>query len=124
MVHRVLAIFDPGKATGFVYTTGMHPFELFALDVPYHLVKELCRLMNFLSQRIVLPNQTAQSGNQIYYLTPVCAARRTELMETHLLQMRPDAKMLQICPLSGWPDAEATAPACVFCSCDECGCKV
>ena len=33
--HEVLAVFNPGDATGFVYTTGMHPkFELFALDVP------------------------------------------------------------------------------------------
>ena len=36
--HEVLAVFNHDDATGFVYTTGMHPkFELFALDVPYDL---------------------------------------------------------------------------------------
>ena len=108
--HEVLAIFDPGDATGFIYTVGMHPkFELFALDVPYDLVDQICILMNFLSRRIVLPNQTAQSGDLIFYLSPVRDERRAELMETRLVQMRPDAKILRLCPIGGWPEAEAAA---------------
>ena len=120
--HEVLAVFNPGDATGFVYTTGMHPkFELFALDVPYDLAYEVCRIMNFLSRRIVLPNQTAQSGDLIYYLSPVCAEHRAELMETHLVQMRSDAQILQLCPIGGsWPEAKTKAPADMRCSCSAC----
>jgi hypothetical protein len=112
--HKVHIIFDPCDATGFVYTAGMHPkFELFALGVPYGLADEVCRIMNFLSQRTVRPNQTAQSGHLIYYLRPVCAPQgyREELMETRLTQMRPDAKILQLCLIGGWPEAKEKAPA-------------
>ena len=119
--HNVLGIFAPGDATGFVYTTGMHPkFELFALDVPYNLVHEVCGLINFLSRRTVLPNQTAAAGDLIFYISPVCAERRAALMETHLIRMRPDAEILQLRPIDGWPDAAAVAPADVCCSCKEC----
>ena len=126
--HKVLAIFNPSDATGFVYTVGMYPmFELFALDVPYHLVNEVCSLMNFLSRRIMLPKQTAQHGDLIFYISPVCAERRAELMETHLLRMQPDAKILELCPISGWPKVEGVSPAdhcdlkCSY-ACNECRC--
>ena len=77
--------------------------------------------MNFLSRRIVLPNQTAQSGDLIYYLSPVCAEHRAELMETHLVQMRSDAQILQLCPIGGsWPEAKTKAPADMRCSCSAC----
>ena len=48
-------------------------------------------------------------------------ASREKLMETHLLQMRSDAKILQLCPIGGWPEVKETAPAGMQCSC--CACK-
>ena len=78
--------------------------------------------MNFLSRRIVLPNQRiAQSGDLIYYLSPVCTEHRAELMETHLVQMHPNAQILQLCPIGGsWPEAKGKAPADMRCSCSAC----
>ena len=67
--HTVLSIFDPEDTVGFVYTkhdtrvSNKFPkFELFALDVPYDMVNHVADLMNFLSRREVLPNQTARAA--------------------------------------------------------------
>ena len=51
--HRVIAVFDPGDAKGFMYTVGMPRQELFALNVPRGWVKEVCSTMNFLSERLM-----------------------------------------------------------------------
>jgi len=116
--HTVVAVYNPGDVTGFIYTKGLSPFELFALDVPYELVDEVANLMNFLSRRIVLPNQTAQSGDLIVHIMPVRTKQRKHLMRTKLLQMQPDAVILQLVPLEGWA-AYMSAPQCF---CEECKC--
>lgn len=95
----------------------MHPkSEFFALDVPYHLAKDVGVMMNFLSEKPeVLPHQTVQlrgfPEGMIIELANVSATLRTELMKTHLCQMHPDAKIIQLCPIGGWPEAEENAPA-------------
>ena len=59
-----------------------------------------------MTERIVLPNQSAQSGDLIFCISPICAEHRAELMETHLVQMRPDANVRQLHPIGGWPKAD------------------
>jgi len=117
--HTVVAVYNPGDVTGFIYTKGLSPFELFALDVPYELVDEVANLMNFLSRRIVLPNQTAQSDDLMVRISPVRTKQRKHLMRTKLLQMQPDAVILQLVPLEGWATAHMSAPECF---CEECKC--
>lgn len=117
----ILAIFTPGNSRGFLYTKGLHSqakHELFALDVPYSMLRLVGSTMRFLSNRLVLPHQTVRGATK-FHLRPVGKKRRKELMRTHLLQMDPDARILELSPASGWPAPDGPAPVrrCKSCQC-------
>ena len=120
--HRVMAIFNPGEPTGFVYTVGMPRQELFALNVPRSCVNEVCSTMNFLSKRRLFADEGVQSGDLLFHLRELKGARRTALMKTHLCQMDPLATVLELCPLNGWPEAAGSCVdlTCSCCKCVEC----
>ena len=120
--HRVMAIFNPGDATGFMYTVGMPHQELFALNVPRGCANEVCSTINFLSRRLLSENDGVQSGDFSFHLRGL--EGRTPLMKTHLVQMDPSAEVLELCPIFGWPERSVDPCqgfGCSCCKCVECG---
>ena len=104
--HRVQAVFDPGDATGFVYTIGMPRQELFALNVPREWAESVAGCMNFISSRQVSESQTVQSGDDLIFQLRGLEGR-TDLMTTHLVQMDPSAEVLELYPIFGWRRSDA-----------------
>lgn len=123
--HTVRAVSDPGDATGFAYTIGLHAqgkAELFATAVPVGLIPEVARIVNGLSERSVKPHDavTADGPNSElvrYRLRP--PRNLAKLKRTHLLGLHRGAEALELVPDAGWP--EAPAPCAGRCQCALCG---
>ena len=121
--HTVMAIFNPGEPTGFLYTVGMPRQELFALNVPRALAKDVCSTMNFLSKRFIYAEESVQSGDLLFHLRRLEGTRRKSLIKTHLLQilqMNRFAEVLELCPINGWPDTPTDHSFDLTCSCCKC----
>ena len=123
--HTVRAVSDPGDATGFAYTIGLHAqgkAELFAMAVPVGLIPEVARIVNGLSERSVKPHDavTADGPNGElvrYRLRP--PRNLAKLKRSHLLGIHRGAEALELVPDAGWP--EATGPCTGRCQCALCG---
>jgi len=126
MYDRVLLIFDTGAEHGFVYTSGL-TCEMFALDVPVHMARDVASMMNHLSERAVHAKEVCmdEGSGQLYGLCAVGAERRRQLVRTHLTQITGET-VLQLVPLGGWVDVAAfpepfvprcacKGPDCAFC---------
>ena len=120
--HTVRAVSDPGDATGFAYTVGLHAqgkAELFAMAVPVGLIPEVARIMNGLSERSVKPHDavTADGANELvrYRLRP--PRNLAKLKRSHLLGIHRGAEALELAPDAGWPKA----PCAGRCQCALCG---
>ena len=120
--HSVRAVSDPGDATGFAYTVGLHAqgkAELFAMAVPVGLIPEVARIMNGLSERSVNPHDavTADGPNELvrYRLRP--PRNLAKLKRSHLLGIHRAAEAFELVPDAGWPEA----PCAGRCKCAFCG---
>ena len=121
--HAVRAVSDPGDATGFAHTIGLHAqgkAELFAMAVPVGLIPKVARIMNGLSERSVKPHDavTADGPNGElvrYRLRP--PRKLAKLKRTHLLGLHRGAEALELIPDVGWPKA----PCVGRCQCALCG---
>ena len=92
--HRIIAVIDPDDEFGFVYTVGLHPqaSELVALEVPQADMEDVARLMNFLSDRVVMDKQTAQSQKGHIYITRSLPDQlEQDLKSTTCTQVNPHA---------------------------------
>lgn len=115
-------VFEHGNPNGFMYSVGLHDkgkYELFALDLPVTIHEDVARMINFLSERSYGPNQTAQTQSWLLLkLNAVDADRSAQLMNSHLLQMDRNAKILEVTHISGaWPIM------CIPCDAPECRCS-
>ena len=99
--HRVIAVIDPDDEFGFVYTVGLHPqaSELVALEVPRADMEDVARLMNFLSNRVVMDKQTAQSQKgHIYIIHSPPDELEQDLKSTTCTQVDPHAGIFVLTP--------------------------
>ena len=124
--HIVRAVSNPGDATGFVYTVGLHAqgkAELYALNVPVGLIREVARIMNGLSDRRVKPHDAVTTdgptGELIRYRLRPPGSKLAKLKRTHLLGFHRNAEALELKPDAGW--AEAPGPCQCRCQCEMCG---
>ena len=77
-----------------MYTVGLHPqaSELVALEVPRADMEDVARMMNFLSGRVVVDKQTAQSQKgYLYIIRSPPAEVEQELKSTTCIQVNPHA---------------------------------
>ena len=119
--HVVHAIYNPGDAIGFLYTTGLVGVgkkEICAIDVPRSSVKEVHRLINFLSTRDYNENEGIDSEGVLLKLHAVTGPRLVSLRRTHLCQMDDRAEVLELKPLCCWMQGHGTVPE--QCMCVEC----
>ena len=94
--HRIIAVIDPDDEFGVVYTVGLHPqaSELVALEVPRADMEDVACMMNFLSGRVVVDKQTAQSQKgYLYMIRSPPAEVEQELKSTTCIQVNPHADM-------------------------------
>ena len=99
--HRVIGVIDPDDEFGFVYTVGLHPraSELVALEVPRADMEDVARLMNFLSDRVVMDKQTAQSQKgRIYIIRSPPDGLEQYLKSTTCTQVDPHAGIFVLAP--------------------------
>ena len=79
-----------------MYTVGLHPqaSELVALEVPRADMEDVACMMNFLSGRVVVDKQTAQSQKgYLYMIRSPPAEVEQELKSTTCIQVNPHADM-------------------------------
>ena len=117
--YKVVCICDPDKPDEnvfFMYTVGLYPErqELCASNVPRKCVDGVCKLMNFLSTRTLLPGRTTgfkyqkEDTDKIEHMQFVLEKPpkkiRNLLVNDYLLKMNRKAQVLLLLPLTPFPD--------------------